>query len=76
MIEKVKKKTTGGEPVQIEVVGKEGPVEVQVIDNNDGTYTVAYMGAPGEYKVTAKLYGKHIKGSPFQYLVNFELKSL
>jgi len=67
-------KKTGGDPIKVQVTGKEGPLDFDVTDNNDGTYTVSWEAHPGEYQVSAKIRGKHIKGSPFSYVANFEVK--
>jgi len=68
-------KTTGGDPIKVQVTdkGKE-EIDFDVTDNNDGTYTVSWEAHPGEFQVSAKIRGKHIKGSPFGYIASFQVK--
>jgi len=68
-------KKTGGDNIKVQVKGPDGkPVDFDVTDNQDGTYTVSWEGHPGEFEVSARLRGKHIKGSPFYYLASFTVK--
>ncbi|GFR00533.1 filamin-A [Trichonephila clavata] len=49
-------------------VAVQGPSQAEITchDNKDGTVAVNYLPAsPGEYKISVKFAGKHIKGSPF-----------
>jgi len=69
-----KPKTTGGENIKINVKGPDGNIDFEVKDNSDGTYTVSWEGHPGEFEVSAKLRGHHIKGSPFIYVASFSVK--
>ncbi|GIY01877.1 filamin-A [Caerostris darwini] len=49
-------------------VAVQGPSQAEITchDNKDGTVAVNYLpAAPGEYKISVKFAGKHIKGSPF-----------
>jgi len=66
---KGERKTTSGDKAEISVEGPNGPLDSQVIDNKDGTYTVKYQATPGVYKVKATLNGKNVRGSPFQHTV-------
>jgi filamin len=63
-----KPKEFGGDDFTVEIKGPEdSDVEVQTTDNDDGTYTAAYaLAGEGEFKITVKLNGKGIKGSPFK----------
>ncbi|XP_067145239.1 filamin-A-like [Centruroides vittatus] len=57
--------TRGGTNLSVHV---DGPTksEVNCHDNKDGSVSVSYIPpAPGEYKVSVKLDGKHIKDSPY-----------
>ena len=54
----------------------EGPskAEISCHDNKDGTVSVSYLPtAPGEYKVSVKFDGKHIRGSPYNAKITGEL---
>jgi len=62
-------RTKGGDNVKVDVSGDEKPLSVAVDDNSDGTYTVKWEAYPGTYKVSAKIRGRHVKGSPFKYVV-------
>ena len=64
---------TGGSPIDVEIVGPEGdPVDADVKDNQDGTYTVKYHPTDaGEYTIENVLrnpfqpmHYEHIKNSP------------
>ncbi|XP_035216492.1 filamin-A-like isoform X2 [Stegodyphus dumicola] len=49
-------------------VAVQGPSQAEITchDNKDGTVAVNYLpAAPGEYTISVKFAGKHIKGSPF-----------
>ena len=46
--------------------GRECATEVQINDNKDGLYQISYSPRdPGRYKVTVKVNGEHVRGSPF-----------
>ena len=46
--------------------GRECAMEVRINDNKDGLYQISYSPRdPGRYKVTVKVNGKHVRGSPF-----------
>jgi hypothetical protein len=59
-----KEKTFGGDKFDVSIKGPQGAdVEVNTLDNNDGTYTAIYAlsGEKGrDFHVTAKLNGKTI----------------
>jgi filamin len=63
-------KTFGGDSFEVYIRGgpKGAPKsDCEGIDNGDGTYTARYtLETPGEYKVSVKLNGKNIRGSPFK----------
>lgn len=53
----------------------EGPskAEINCHDNKDGTVSVAYLPiTPGEYKVSVKYAGNHIRGSPYTVKITGE----
>merc|ERR1712137_147697 len=63
----------GGSPVAVEIIGPDGsPVDADLKDNNDGTYTVTYHATePGDYTVESILRNpfrpssyEHVKNSP------------
>jgi len=59
-------RTEGGDPFQVEVVGPNGAVPVDIKDNNDGTYHVEYKpDDAGPYNIAVTLDDKNIKGSVF-----------
>lgn len=42
-------------------------INVNALDNDDGTYTAAYsLIKSGSYKMEVKLNNKHVVGSPFK----------
>ena len=46
--------------------GRECGTEVRIHDNKDGLYQISYSPRDeGRYKVTVKVNGKHVRGSPF-----------
>ena len=46
--------------------GRECATEVRINDNKDGLYQISYSPRdPGRYKVTVKVNGEHVRGSPF-----------
>jgi len=57
-----------GENVEVKVVPRDGKgpeVQVNVTDNGDGTYDVAYMAdKPGQYVIHTNIQGKPIKDMP------------
>jgi len=66
-----KRRKEGGDPFKVEVMGPTGPVPVNVVDNNDGTYQVTYNPQDaGRHDVAVTLDGKPIKGSTFRVDVN------
>jgi len=66
-----KRRTEGGDPFKVEVMGPTGPVPVEVVDNGDGTYQVTYHpDDAGRHDIAVTLEGKPIKGSTFRVDVN------
>jgi hypothetical protein len=66
-----KRRTEGGDPFKVEVMGPTGPVPVDVVDNGDGTYQVTYHpDDAGRHDIAVTLEGKPIKGSTFRVDVN------
>jgi len=66
-----KKRTEGGDPFKVEVMGPTGPVPVNVVDNGDGTYQVTYEPKDaGRHDIAVTLEGKPIKGSTFRVDIN------
>jgi len=60
-------KPVAGAPLDVKVVPKGGgpPVELNLTDNNDGTYDVAYMAdKPGPYIINTNINGKPIRDMP------------
>jgi len=61
--------TRGGEKFTAEITGPQGKLtDVQLRDNNDGSYTVTYKlpeGAKGRFTYEVKVNGKNIAGSPW-----------
>ncbi|CAL4091717.1 unnamed protein product, partial [Meganyctiphanes norvegica] len=58
----------GGDPVQAEVKSESGDsVESQVIDNEDGTYSVFFTPEQGgNHNIAVQIFGRSIKESPLQ----------
>jgi len=57
----------GGDPFKVEVMGPSGPIPVDMKDNGDGTYAVAYNpDAAGLHDIAVTLNGTPIKGSTFK----------
>jgi filamin len=58
-------KTEGGDPFQLEFNGP-GPVQYDLKDNHDGTYTVHYTpDVAGDYKINITLEDQPIKNAPY-----------
>lgn len=58
----------GGEPFEADITGASGKVKSDFKDNGDGTYTLTYaLSQPGQYKVSVRVNGHDIVGSPFQH---------
>lgn len=56
----------GGDNFQVDIQGPDGPIEAQVVDNNDGTYAVSYKpNGPGPHDIAVTLDDVPIKGSTF-----------
>lgn len=63
---------TGGVPLSAELNGADGTLvgEGEVIDHKDGTYSILYtLSNEGQYMLALRLYGQHIRGSPFSIRV-------
>jgi len=59
----------GGDNVEVKLSGPED-VDVNVIDNGDGTYTADYTPTKaGDYKAVVKINGNEVAGSPFEFSV-------
>jgi filamin len=59
-------KTEGGDHFAGEVKGPRGTVPANVVDNQNGTYSISYsLPEPGTYTVSVKLQNRDIKGSPY-----------
>lgn len=59
---------TGGAPLSAELNGADGTLvgEGEVVDHKDGTYDILYtLSHEGQYMLALRLYGQHIRGSPF-----------
>lgn len=59
---------TGGAPLSAELNGADGTLvgEGEVVDHKDGSYNILYtLSHEGQYMLTLRLYGQHIRGSPF-----------
>lgn len=55
----------GGDPFEVKIDGP-APVNAEVVDNGNGTYSVTYHpDVPGPYTINVSLEGSHIKDSPF-----------
>jgi hypothetical protein len=63
--------TAGGTPFTATLENETYLYNIQVLDNDDGTYSSTYaISAPGEYSLALKLNDEyHIFGSPFQVVV-------
>jgi len=60
----------GGDPFEVKIQGPKGPVDSQIKDNEDGTYTVNYQPVdPGKHKIDVTLKKIPIKDAPFSVLV-------
>lgn len=60
---------TGNAVLRAEITGQDGvrAVEVEVVDNKNGTYEVGYtLKSEGEYSFSLMLYGQPVRGSPFR----------
>ncbi|XP_060765411.1 tripartite motif-containing protein 3b isoform X2 [Neoarius graeffei] len=60
---------SGNALLKAEITGPEGSkaVEVEVVDNKNGTYEVGYtLRSEGEYSFSLMLYGQPVRGSPFR----------
>jgi len=64
--------TEGGANVGGELKGEGESVPIEVIDNEDGTYTCSYPGVrkAGVYELVPKLEGVPVKGAPFKLVVS------
>lgn len=61
-------KKKDGIAVSVTSLHEDAPVDI--VDNDDGTYTVTYKASkPGSYVTTVKYFDKHIPGSPFKLSV-------
>jgi len=59
-------KNAGGDIFTGEVKGPRGVVMAEVLDNQNGTYSISYrLADPGTYTISVKIQNKDIKGSPF-----------
>lgn len=59
-------RTDGGDPFDVKITGTEN-LKPEVVDNNDGTYTVTYHpDKPGAYRIDVTLDGQNIKDAPFR----------
>uniref|UniRef100_A0A671RHB6 RING-type E3 ubiquitin transferase n=1 Tax=Sinocyclocheilus anshuiensis TaxID=1608454 RepID=A0A671RHB6_9TELE len=60
---------TGNAVLRAEITGQDRvrAVEVEVVDNKNGTYEVGYtLKSEGEYSFSLMLYGQPVRGSPFK----------
>jgi len=60
----------GGEKFEVQIGGPQGPVQNQLQDNQNGTYTCTYSvphAVKGAYTFGIKVNGHHILGSPFTH---------
>jgi filamin len=58
--------TTGGDPFVVGIDGPSGPVDFNMVDNNDGTYGVSYAPTQGgNYTINVSLFDQPIKDSPY-----------
>lgn len=61
-----KKVPVGGDPFEVTITGPSGPCQVDMKDNGDGTYPVAYAPEEeGDYEINVTLFGEPIKDAPF-----------
>jgi len=61
--------TTGNDDIKVTVDGPNGPVAVDLIDNDDGTYKANYTPTDlGEHTVEVKLGDDHVAESPYKVL--------
>lgn len=61
----------GGENFVVNVAGPSANVQPQVVDNNNGTYSVTYVAnQPGKHTVSVHLKDKPINGSPWSVPVD------
>jgi len=59
-------RNAGGDVFTGEVKGPKGFVPAEVLDHQNGTYSISYkLPEPGTYTVSVKLQNREIKGSPF-----------
>jgi len=68
----------GGDPFVVEITSKDGfkPTELNVTDNNDGTYSVNYkVEEPSVYDVAVTLHGQPIKDAPFQVTIKPDVEA-
>jgi hypothetical protein len=58
---------TGGEDVQVKIVGPKGEtIPAEITDNGDGTYKVAYRPTgPGKHVITPTVRDENVKNAPF-----------
>jgi len=56
----------GGDDFHVDIQGPEGPLDAEVLDNGDGTYSVSYAPTgPGPHDIAVTLDDVPIKGSTF-----------
>lgn len=60
-----------GSELTVQFQGPEGPVDVQTVDNGDGTFSASYDGPlpPGDYQMKILLDGHPVKNSPVAFTV-------
>ncbi|EGC39028.1 hypothetical protein DICPUDRAFT_91322 [Dictyostelium purpureum] len=60
-------KTVGGDRFLVAITGPAEEIQLNAIDNQDGTYTAAYsLVGNGRFNIAVKLNDRHIEGSPFK----------